>query len=168
MFIKPKEIIEILVKNLFIKKGDKIAEFGCGGGYFTVWLAEKAGEVYAIDILEDSLKETEELLELYGYQNVHFLRADVKNLPYEDNYFDVVFISQILFQNEGYDKILDSALRIVKNNGLIIILEPNKKLPFLSGTPISYEFIQTYFKIKNKKIIFQKFFNDYYLIIVEK
>jgi ubiquinone/menaquinone biosynthesis C-methylase UbiE len=168
MFIKPQEIINILTKNLFIKKGDKIAEFGCGGGYFTVWLAEKGVEVYAIDILEDNLKEAEELVNIYGYQNVHFLRADVKNLSLEDNYFDVVFISQILFQNEGYDKILDSALRITKPDGLIIILEPNKKLPFLAGTPIDYEFIQTYFKIKNKRIIFQKFFGDYYLIVAQK
>lgn len=168
MFIKPKEIIEILSKNLFIKKTDKVCEFGCGGGYFTVWLAEKSNEVHAVDILEDSLKETEELIDLYGYKNVHFLKADVKNLPYSDNYFDIVFISQILFQNEGYDKILNSALRIVKSGGLIIILEPNKKLPFLAGNPISYEFIQTYFKIKNIKIIFQKFFGDYYLIIAEK
>ncbi|GIW66035.1 MAG: hypothetical protein KatS3mg094_554 [Candidatus Parcubacteria bacterium] len=168
MFIKPKEIIEILKKNLFIKKSDRVAEFGCGAGYFTVLLAENVAEVYAIDILEDNLNEAKELVDIYSYKNVNFIKADVKNLNYEDNFFDVVFISQILFQNEGYDSILDSALRIVKNGGLIIILEPNEKLSFISGQPISYEFIQVYFKIKNKKIIFQKFFGPYYLIVVEK
>jgi len=168
MFIKPREIVEILTKNLFIKKSDKIAEFGCGSGYFTLFFAERCQEVYAIDILEDNLKEAQELIDLYGYRNVKFFQADVKNLDFEDNFFDVVFISQILFQNEGYDKILESALRIVRTGGLIIVLEPNKKLPFLAGQPIGYEFIQTYFKIKNKKIIYQRFFGDYYLLIAEK
>ncbi|GIW66408.1 MAG: hypothetical protein KatS3mg095_0306 [Candidatus Parcubacteria bacterium] len=168
MFIKPREIIEILKKNFFIKKTDKVTEFGCGGGYFTALLADNVGEVFAVDILEDHINETKELIDIYGYKNVNFLNADVKNLQLEDNFFDVVFISQILFQNEGYDKILDSALRILKDGGLVIILEPNEKLPFMAGSPISYEFIQTYFKIKNKKIIFQKFFGKYYLIVAEK
>ncbi|MCS7184193.1 MAG: class I SAM-dependent methyltransferase [Patescibacteria group bacterium] len=168
MFIRPKEIIEILTKNLFIKRDDIVIEFGCGGGYFTALLAERCQKVYAVDILEDHLKETQELIDLYDFKNVVFLQADVKNLPYEYNFFDVVFISQILFQNEGYDKILDSALRIAKDGGVIIILEPYKKLKFINGNPIHYEFIQTYFKIKNKKIIFQKFFGDYYLIVAQK
>jgi ubiquinone/menaquinone biosynthesis C-methylase UbiE len=72
MFIKPKEIIDLLTQNFFIKQGDKVAEFGCGGGYFTILLAEKVGpngKVYAIDILEDAINETKELTEIFGYKN---------------------------------------------------------------------------------------------------
>jgi len=172
MIIKPKEIIDILVKNSFIKKGDKVAEFGCGGGYFTVLLANQVkeiGKVYAIDILEETIKENKELVELYDITNVEYLTSDVKNLPYEDNYFDLVFISNILFQNEGYDKILESALRIVKERGFIVIVEPNKKLPFIYGQPVSLDVIKTFFEVKNTKIVFKKIFDDnYYLIVIEK
>ncbi len=172
MFLNPKEIVKELSSNFFIKKGDKIAEFGCGGGYFTSLLAEAVGpngKVYAIDILEDALKEAEELTKELGLENVVFYRGNVKNLPYEDEYFDVVFISQILFQNEEYEKILDEGLRILKKNGYLIVLEPNKKLPFLYGVPVSLESIRVYFQLKNLKIEYQKLIGDnYYLIVVVK
>jgi ubiquinone/menaquinone biosynthesis C-methylase UbiE len=172
MIIRPREIIDILSKNGFIKKGDKVAEFGCGGGYFTILLAKQVGDIgkiYAIDILEDSIKETQELADLYEVNNIEYLISDVKNLPYEDNYFDLVFISNVLFQNEGYDKILESALRIVKEGGFVVVLEPNKKLPFLYGVPIPVDVVRTFFNVKNKKILFQKIFGDnYYLIVAEK
>jgi len=67
MFLKPKAIIQELSSNFFIKNGDKIAEFGCGSGYFTSLLAEKVGpegRIFAIDILEDAINETKELIEL--------------------------------------------------------------------------------------------------------
>jgi len=172
MFIKPKEIIDLLTQNFFIKQGDKVAEFGCGGGYFTILLAEKVGpngKVYAIDILEDAINETKELTEIFGYKNVIFLKSNVKNLPYDDNSFDVVYISQLLFQNEEYEKILEEGLRILKNGGYLIILEPSKKLPFLSGNPIGLDVLKIYFDVKGKEVKFQKNFNDkYYLIVVEK
>jgi len=172
MFLKPKAIIQELCSNFFIKNGDKIAEFGCGSGYFTSLLAEKVGpegRVYAVDILEDAIKETKELIELLGFNNVVFYKGNVQNLPYEDNFFDVVFISQILFQNENYEKILDEGSRILKDSGFMIILEPAKKLPFLHGIPVSLESIRSYFQVKNLKIESQKFIGDnYYLIVVKK
>jgi len=172
MFLKPKAIIQELSSNFFIKNGDKIAEFGCGSGYFTSLLAEKVGpegRIFAIDILENAINETKELIELLGFNNVVFHQGNVKNLPYEDNFFDVVFISQILFQNEDYEKILDEGLRILKPGGYMVVLEPAKKLPFLYGTPVSLESIRSYFQVKNLKIEFQKLIGDnYYLIVVKK
>ncbi len=171
MFLNPKEIIEELSSRFYIKKGDKVAELGCGGGYFTSLLSKKVeyGKVYAIDILEDAINEAKELTEILGLDNVVFYKGDVKKLPYENDFFDVVFISQLLFQNENYEEILDEALRVLKNGGYLIILEPTKKLPFLYGTPVSLEAIRAYFHVKNKKIEFQKFIGEnYYLLVVVK
>ena len=172
MFIRPAEIINLLSQNFFLKPGDKIAEFGCGAGYFTLLLAEKVGpqgRVYAIDILADALEETKELIQFYGYNNVSFLKSDVKNLPFEDSSFDVVYISQLLFQNEGYDKILTEGLRILKPGGCLIILEPGKKISFIEGTPVGLDILKTFFEVRGKKINFEKRFDDnYYLIVVVK
>ncbi len=172
MFLQPKKIIQELASNFFIKNGDKVAEFGCGSGYFTSLLAEKVGpegRVFAIDILEDAINETKELIDTLGFNNVIFYQGNVKNLPYEDNFFDVVFISQILFQNEEYEKILDEGLRVLKEGGFMIILEPNKKLPFLYGEPVSLESLRSYCSIKNLKIEYQKLIGDnYYIIVVSK
>jgi len=172
MFLNPKEIVNELTSNFFIKKGDKIAEFGCGSGYFTSLLAkavEPTGKVYAIDILEDAINETKELLEILDIKNVLFYKGDVKNLPYEDEFFDVVFVSQILFQNEEYEKILDEAIRILKKGGHLIIIEPNQKLPFIYGVPVRIESIRAYSQSKNLKIEYQKLIGDnYYIVVISK
>jgi len=49
-FVDPKKIIEVAG----IKRGDKVADFGCGGGYFSIPTSEavgETGEVFAFDIL---------------------------------------------------------------------------------------------------------------------
>ena len=171
MFLNPKEVVQELSSNFYIKKGDKVVEFGCGTGYFTVLLAKvvEPGVVYAIDILEDAINEAKELCEILDINNVVFYNGNVKNLPYENESFDVVFVSQVLFQNEEYEKILDEGIRILKEGGYLIILEPNKKLPFIHGIPVSLDAIRAYFQIKNKKIDYQRLIGDnYYLVVVVK
>lgn len=128
MFIKPKEIIDFLATGLFLRAGFNVADFGCGGGYFTTLIADKVGpegKVFAIDIQEDALIGTKELAETLGYKNIEFHRADLKKTVFESDFFDVVFMSQVLFQNQKINEIFKEARRILKNGGYLIVLEPS-------------------------------------------
>lgn len=136
MFIKPKEVIEFLSSRLFLMPNWNIADFGCGGGYFTTFLAEKTGlegKVFAIDYQEDALMETKELSELLGFKNIEFHKSNLKKTAFENDFFDLVFMSQVLFQNKDFEKIILEVKRILKNNGYLIILEPKNKLNFIYG-----------------------------------
>jgi protein-L-isoaspartate(D-aspartate) O-methyltransferase len=58
------------------KPTERILEIGTGSGYQTAILAELAGEVYSIEIVEDLAKPTAETLKRLGYTNIHFAIAD--------------------------------------------------------------------------------------------
>ena len=69
----------------------------------------------------------------------HFIRlkiADSQNLPYEDNYFDAITIGFGVRNFEEIEKSISEAYRVLKKDGIIVIMEPstknNKFLSFLS------------------------------------
>ena len=62
--------------------------------------------------------------------------ADSENLPFEDNYFDAITIGFGVRNFEEIEKSISEAYRVLKKDGVIIIMEPstknNKLLSFLS------------------------------------
>ncbi|MEK7674031.1 MAG: class I SAM-dependent methyltransferase [Patescibacteria group bacterium] len=184
MFIKPKEVIEFLSSHLFLLSGWSIADFGCGGGYFTTLLAEKTGpdgKVFAIDSQEDAIKETKELAELLGFQNIEFHKANLKKTAFENNFFDLIFISQVLFQNNkvknkfsnvsfsAVEEIISEAKRVLRDGGYMVLLEPKNQLNFLYGDIVEKDKILSIIKNQGLNLVIDKEFHEnYYIIVVEK
>ena len=53
-----------------VKPGDRVLEIGTGSGYQAAVLAELAGTVYTIEIVEPLAREAAERLKRLGYHNV--------------------------------------------------------------------------------------------------
>ncbi len=72
----------------------RILEAGCGVGAQTIRLVKSSpdAEITSIDISEDSIKQAKRLIEQNGFLNVKFQKADLLNLPFEDETFDHIFI----------------------------------------------------------------------------
>lgn len=172
MFLKPQEVIEFLSSRLFVMPGFKIADFGCGGGYFTTLFAEKVGpegKVFAIDIQEDAVQETKELAEVLGFKNIEYHRADLKKTAFEDGFFDMVFISQVLFQNKKFEEIIKEAKRVLRDKGFLVILEPKTKLNFLYGDIVDKNALFSAIKNENLTLAVDKEFEEnYYIVVLEK
>ncbi|HPN96602.1 MAG TPA: methyltransferase domain-containing protein [Candidatus Moranbacteria bacterium] len=128
-FINPEKVIE----EMGVRSGMKIADFGCGTGYFSFPLAKKVGNqgmVYAFDILPSKLEAVESQAKLQGFINLVVKRA---NLELENGSklgresVDWVILVNILYQNsdEGKNKIIEEAKRVVKEKGNILIIEWN-------------------------------------------
>jgi protein-L-isoaspartate(D-aspartate) O-methyltransferase len=64
-------IVALMTDLLDVKPGDCVLEVGTGSGYQAAVLAELAGDVYTIEIVEDLGKSAAEALERVGYKNVH-------------------------------------------------------------------------------------------------
>jgi protein-L-isoaspartate(D-aspartate) O-methyltransferase len=64
-------IVALMTDLLEVKPGDRVLEVGTGSGYQAAVLAELAGDVYTIEIVEDLGKSAAEALERVGYKNVH-------------------------------------------------------------------------------------------------
>ena len=63
-------IVALMTDLLDVKPGDRVLEVGTGSGYQAAVLAEIAGAVYSIEIVEPLGREAAERLSRLGYRNV--------------------------------------------------------------------------------------------------
>ncbi|MDP2762380.1 MAG: protein-L-isoaspartate(D-aspartate) O-methyltransferase [Sideroxyarcus sp.] len=63
-------IVALMSDLMRVGEGDKVLEIGTGSGYQAAVLAEMAGSVYSIEIIEPLGKQAGERLESLGYRNV--------------------------------------------------------------------------------------------------
>lgn len=124
-FLNPDKI----VNSLMIKSGSRVADFGCGAGYFTVPIAKKVsngGKVYAIDVLTDALEAVKSKAKLFGLLNIETVRANVESVggtKIKDRSLDLVILANILFQCNDYNSVLSEAKRILKDSGEIVVID---------------------------------------------
>lgn len=124
-FLNPEEVIE----ELDIRPGERIADFGCGAGFFSIPLGKRtgqAGRVYAIDIRPEAIEATRAKIKLYHLYNIETVRADLE-IPegsgLKNETMDKVFISNILFQVESREALAKEATRILKRGGSLAVIE---------------------------------------------
>lgn len=94
-----------------------VVELGCGTGRFTVDIAERAGEVIAVDLSLESLRLCREKS---GDKTVHHIQADINHLPFRDGVFDKAISCQV-FEHIPSPKLrrhgLSEVSRILKDDG---------------------------------------------------
>ena len=106
-------------------EGSKVLEAGCGVGAQTVMLAKNSpnAKITSIDISEDSIKQAKELIERNGFSNVEFQKADLLDLPFEDETFDHIFVCFVLEHLKNPIAALESLRRVLKKGGSITVIE---------------------------------------------
>ena len=124
-FLKPEEAIEAWD----VRPGEKVVDFGCGAGFFSIPLGQRVGangKVYAIDIRTEALEATRAKVKLFHLFNVEPMRADLeapKGSGIKDNSVDKVLIANILFQAENKKMLAGEAFRILRPGGSAMIVE---------------------------------------------
>jgi len=100
-----------------------ILECGCGLGLSANLLAKRGLKVTAIDVSPLFISKAKKK---YGDQhNLIFLEGDVGNLPFSDNSFDAVGSSLLMEHVTDVKGVLGEMCRVVRNQGLLIIIMPN-------------------------------------------
>ena len=94
-----------------------VAEFGCGTGFYTQTLAEKADTIVATDISPGMLDMARSRIHA---SNVQFQQEDCQVTSFSDDAFDCAFISLVLHFTEP-EKTLVEMHRILKPGGTLII-----------------------------------------------
>lgn len=124
-FLDPEKIV-----NLFgIEKGDHIADFGAGHGYYTIPLARLAGgdgKIYAIDIQRHVLDIIRTKAKLEHILNIETILADLEQdngSKIKEQYCDFVVISNILFQADEKQNVVREAYRILRTGGKLAMIE---------------------------------------------
>ena len=90
-------------------------DVGCGSGGSSILAKERGADVHGIDVAKGLLSFAIERVPEGKFQV-----ADIENLPYEDNMFDVIFAANSLQYSEDRTAALHELKRVCRPNGRII------------------------------------------------
>lgn len=113
----------ILLKKYFDNKQGNILEIGCSDGRN---LQPLQGERYGIDPSSKAIEAGK-----IKYPDMHLFAGTADNLPFEDNFFDVVFFGFCLYLVDRQDlfKVASEANRVLKNQGFVIVKDFDAPFP---------------------------------------
>ncbi len=111
----------------FVKAGMTVLDFGCGPGFFTVELAQMvgpSGRVIAVDVQDGMLRKLKEKIagtELESRIRIH--QCDENGIGVSER-ADIVVAFYVFHELPNQKGILDEMKKIVKDKGLLILVEP--------------------------------------------
>ena len=165
---------EAKILNEVIKKveGKKVLELG--SYVWSSWIKGKATplKLTCINISESELNKGIDHAKDVAFDTA-FILMDANNLTFEDNSFDVVIGGAILHHLD-IEKTISHVHRVLKPNGIIIILEPLNMNPFYriyrklnpqERTPDEHALVSSDFKIIKEKFTFDHYFMDFFSVI---
>lgn len=157
-FIRELEIEKITK----FAKGKKVLEIGCGTGLVLGIIAKIAKSAEGVDLSSGMLKSAKE-------KGLKVTQANVINLPFKDNTFDVVYSLKVLPHVPKIREALKEISRVTKKKGVLILefynpfsmkFFTNRSKDYLikNRTFSRYDTINNIKEILPKNIKFKKFY----------
>jgi ubiquinone/menaquinone biosynthesis C-methylase UbiE len=117
----------------YLRDDTRLLDCGCGPGSVTVGFAKyiTKGEIVGIDIEPSQVEMTKKLAADLGIKNISLQVADIHNLPFPDNSFDIVFAHMVIVHLPEYRKAIREVKRVLKPGGIIAVRDPVFKEPII-------------------------------------
>jgi len=131
-----RKFAEVGLQMLDAKPGEKVLEIGFGTGNSLISLAQSTGstgKVYGVDLSTGMFQVAQSKLKKNGIAGkVELQCADAIRLPYQDKFFDAVFMSFVLelFDTPELPLVLSECERVLQDGGRIgvVALSKQKKI----------------------------------------
>jgi ubiquinone/menaquinone biosynthesis C-methylase UbiE len=119
----PKEILgAVRIKRNFVA-----ADLGCGSGFFTVPLAEKAKKVYGIDVQKEMLEFLERKIQRLKINNITLLLSEENEIPLGHESVDLLVSVNTLHEFNYKERIIEEIYRVLKKGGRALIADFKKE-----------------------------------------
>ena len=104
-----------------LEPGFRVLDLGCGPGTISVGLARavEPGELHGLDTEESQVEMARAAASAGGHENASFRTGDATDLPYDDDYFDVVHCHAVLMHVPDTRSVLAEAKRVLRPGGLV-------------------------------------------------
>jgi len=155
-FVKARysECRKLLTEKLGNLKEKKLADFGCGDGVLTSYLAEKEAKCYGIDLSPEAIgfaqKKHLEIRSMASFQV-----GSCTDTNYEDDFFDGIICSDVIEHLEEPRKLLIEIRRVLKPKGFAIISTPIR----FTEEPLDKMHIYEWYKNEYKELVCSTFQN---------
>jgi len=110
-----------ILKEVGIKPGFHVLDYGCGTGSYIIATAEltgKSGKIYALDIHPLAIQKVRDIVSKKKLTNVETICSDCKTgLP--DNSVDVVLLYDIFHNFSRPNVVLEELRRVLKPGGIL-------------------------------------------------
>ena len=108
-----------IVSNYEIFDGMTVLELGCGTG--SIWMGRDDvlrlfGKLVLTDFSEGMLATARE--NVGSKNNIEYMVADIQNLPFGDNSFDMVIANSMLYHVPDINKGINEVRRVLKDDGV--------------------------------------------------
>ncbi len=127
-----------VIKMVAEKSPQSILDIATGTGDLAIQFAKNtsAEKIIGLDLSEGMLSVArKKVLGKTISEKIEFIQADSEALPFEDNMFDAITVSFGIRNFENLKKGLSEILRVLKKDGIFVILETSvpTKFPFKQG-----------------------------------
>ena len=120
-------------KSMLPLENKVVLDAGCGLGGRTVYYSEKGPKsIVGIDIDADRIKFAKEFADYRNVKNISFLIANLTDIPFNSNHFDVIIMNDVLehVRIDYLEKTLIELKRILKPGGRLFLEFPPWTSPF--------------------------------------
>jgi len=123
--VREEEIEELhsLLHGIEISESTTMLNIGCGTGNYTNLMERITGaKVYGLDASEGMLSKAKE-----KNSNITFVLGDACNLPFEDNYFSFIYMTDVIHHIQDINKMFYEIFRVLQTGGRVCIVTQSHK-----------------------------------------
>jgi len=118
---RPQEVFDALA----LKPGHRVADVGCGSGYFTFRLAAQVGvegKVFAVDIEQKAIEKVRLRKEREQLKQIEPILGESAD-PHLPNDLDSVLIVDSYHEFREYDRMMQAVFRAMRPGGRLVVID---------------------------------------------
>ena len=108
-------------------QGKNVLEVGVGAATDFLQWAKGGANLYGIDLTPEAVEYAKHRLELYGLKAKDIKVADAENLPFENDFFEIVYSWGVIHHSPDTAKAMKEIIRVLKPGGKAKIMIYNRK-----------------------------------------
>ncbi|MHB8841067.1 MAG: class I SAM-dependent methyltransferase [Candidatus Aquicultor sp.] len=125
-----RKILQEFVDFLEVTPEMSVLDVGCGPGYLTRLLAEKAAAAACVDLAPTMVEKAKELAEREGIENASYLVGSAVALPEKSEAFDLAVATSVIYLVEDPVLAVKEMARVVKKGGRVAMLNPSDTMVY--------------------------------------
>lgn len=102
----------------------QVLDVGCGTGFPAIELSQRLGHTcrtWGIDLWQEAVNRANAKVSAWGLKNIEFNYGDAHDLPFQDQFFDLVISNNGINNVENDKRVMQEIFRVCRKNAQLLI-----------------------------------------------